>query len=291
MILIHSTLAFFALAMTILSMWVKRSPWIWGSFLVLAFALGYMAKLVAPIALVPVGGLLIVQTLLRGDIRGLPRFVLFVIAVALSLGLMVRFFPGFTGWPILKDAMISEGAFPFSLYLNFSKPFMGIAVLAVGFPLISNPHEFGRVIKRALPLMIGGILIMIILALFSGLIKFDPKLPKIFWFFLVQNLIFVCIIEEAFWRGFVQRECFRAFGEKGFAANVGCIVVTAFFFAALHWFWVSSIPFLALVFVAGIIYGAVYQYTKAIEASIVTHWLFNVTHFALFTYPALQTAM
>jgi hypothetical protein len=139
--------------------------------------------------------------------------------------------------------------------------------------------------------MIGGILILLTFALFYGVVKFDPKLPRIFWFFLVQNLIFVCVIEEAFWRGFVQRECFRAFGKKGLAANVGCILVTALFFAVLNWFSVSSMPFLALVFIAGIIYGAVYQYTKAIEASIVTHWLFNVTHFALFTYPALQTAM
>ena len=63
MTLIHSTLAFFSLAMAILSMWVKRSPWIWGPFLLLAFALGYIAELITLIALSPIGGLLIIHIL------------------------------------------------------------------------------------------------------------------------------------------------------------------------------------------------------------------------------------
>jgi len=291
MTLIHSTLAFFALAMTILSMWVKRSTWIWGSFLILAFALGYMAKLVTPIALAPIGGLLILHTLLKGDIRGLARFILVLLAIAISLGLIVRFFPGFTGWPILEKVKISKGAPPFSLYLNFSKPFIGIFVLAVGFPLVKNLRELGQVMRIAIPMALCGIVIMIFLALTSGLIRFDPKFPKIFWFFLVENLIFVSIIGEAFWRGFVQKEIFRAFGEKGFLANISCVIITSIFFAAMHWFWIESIPFLTLVFVAGVIYGSIYQYTKSLEASIVTHWLFNITHFSLFTYPVLSSAL
>ena len=126
---------------------------------------------------------------------------------------------------------------------------------------------------------------MVMLALYSGLIKWDPKLPQIFWFFAIENLIFVSIIEEAFWRGFIQREFFRWFGEKGYLANVGCVLVTAFIFAALHYIWVPNIPFLTLVFVAGIIYGSIFQFTRALEASILCHWLFNITHFLLFTYP------
>ncbi|NGX47119.1 MAG: hypothetical protein K1000chlam3_00488, partial [Chlamydiae bacterium] len=56
-------------------------------------------------------------------------------------------------------------------------------------------------------------------------------------------------------------------------------------FAALHYIWVPNIPFLTLVFVAGIIYGSIFQFTRALEASILCHWLFNITHFLLFTYP------
>lgn len=278
----HASLAFFALTMTIISPWVKRSPWVWGPFLIIAFALAYLAKIIEPIALAPIGGLLILHTFLKGDIKGLARFLLVILTIGISLGLAIHYFPGFNNPQILKGVKISKDAIPYSLYLNFDKPFIGIFILALGFPLVSDTKEFGRILKIATPLTLAGIIIMILLGLFSGLLQWDPKLPKIFWFFAIENLIFVCIIEEAFWRGFIQRELFRWFGEKGLLANSGAILLTALFFAALHYFWVSSIPFLALVFVAGIIYGSIFQITKSLEASIFCHWTFNITHFLLF---------
>lgn len=287
----HASLAFFALAMTIVTPWVKRSPWVWGPFLIIAFALAYLAKIITPIALAPVGGLLILHTLLKGDIKGLARFLLVALTIAISLGLAMHYFPGFHNIPILKNVHFGKNAAPFTLFLNFDKPFIGIFVLALGFPLLRNTQEFGQVMKMAIPLTIAGIIVMILLGLFSGLIQWDPKLPKIFWFFAIENLILVSIIEEAFWRGFVQKELFRWFGERGFLANSACVVFTAFSFAALHYFWIRSIPFLMLVFVAGIIYGSIFQLTKSLEASIFCHWTFNICHFLLFTYPVLASVI
>jgi len=288
--LIHSTLAFFALAMSITSLWAKRSSWIWGSFLVLAFALAYLAKIISPIALVPIGTLLVLHTLLKGDIRGLARFVLVVITFVISLGLLVHKFPGFDNIPILQKVQISPGAYPFNLWLNFDKPFVGLFVLALGFPLVATLRDFSKLMRSAIPLALGGIAIMIVLALYFGQVRFDPKLPKIFWFFAIENLIFVSIIEEAFWRGFVQKEFFRWFGEKGIVASTASVLITALLFTALHYFWVPSLPFLLLVFVASVIYGSIYQFTRALEASILCHWLFNITHFLLFTYPGLSSS-
>ncbi|MBS0629645.1 MAG: CPBP family intramembrane metalloprotease [Verrucomicrobia bacterium] len=286
-----SALAFFALAMTIISAWVKRSAWIWGGFLIFAFALGYFAKLIEPIAMAPIGGLLILHSLLKGDIKGLARFILVLLTIAVSLGLTLHKLPGFNNWLIVEKAQLTENATPFSLYLNFDKPFIGIFVLVLGFPLLQNLQEFRKMLKVAIPLILCGIAIMIVTSLYSGLIAWAPKFPKISWFFALENLIFVSIIEEAFWRGFVQKECFRLFGDKGFLAGAGAIFLTAALFAALHYFWVASIPFLGLVFIAGIIYGTIYQYTRSLEASILCHWAFNLTHFICFTYPVLQTAL
>jgi hypothetical protein len=56
----------------------------------------------------------------------------------------------------------------------------------------------------------------------------------------------------------------------------------------LHLIWVGSVPFLCLIFVASLIFGTLYQVTQCIESSIIGHYLLNVTHFLLFTYPALQ---
>ncbi len=283
----HVTLAFFALIMALVSFWVKRSPWIWGSFLILAYTLAFFGKLVTPIALVPIVTLFALHVLMKSEIRGIMRLVVFLITAAISIGLLIHLFPGFTPWKIIDKEQLSANAYPFSLSLGFDKPIVGILVLALGLPLITTINDLERILKTALPLIILGIALMITLSLFSGLIKWDPKLPKLFWFFAIENLILVSVIEEAFWRGFVQRECFRWLGGKGFLANTGCVVLTSIFFAALHYFWVPSIPFLGLIFVASIIYGSIYQYTRSIEASIATHWLFNITHILLFTYPAL----
>jgi len=286
--IIHATLAYFALTMTILSLWVKRSPWIWGSFLIFAFVLGYFAKIITPIALAPIGALLFLHALIKGEIKGLARFILVASASAASFGLWFHLFPGFHNFQILDNVQISPGAYPISLYLDFDKPFIGIFVLALGFPLISNLREFGKVLKTAIPLTLGGILIILLLATYSGLMRWDPKFSSLFWVFIVENLIFVVIGEEAFLRGFIQNEFFRWFGGKGVNANIFSVLITAFLFAALHYNWVTNLPFLGLVFVTGIVYGSIYQFTKALEASILCHWLFNLIHFSLFTYPVLK---
>ena len=286
-----AVLSFFALAMTIITAWVKRSPWIWGGFLIFAFALGYLAKLFDPIALAPIGGLFLLHSLLKGDIKGLARLILALLAAVISIGLLIHKLPGFHNWLVVNKQHLTSNAAPFTLYLNFDKPFIGIFILVLGFPLLKDPSEFGRMLKLAIPLIIGGVAIMIIAALFSGLIQWAPKFPKIAWFFALENLIFVCIIEEAFWRGFIQNEFFRFFGGKGALGSMGAVFLTAFIFAGLHYFWIASLPFLGLVFLAGLIYGTIYQVTKSLEASILCHWVFNMTHFFFFTYPVLQSAL
>jgi hypothetical protein len=287
----HVTLAYFALIMTFVSLWVKRSPWIWGGFLLISFVLAYFAGIVAPIALAPIGGLLVVQALIKSDIKGFMRLLLVLVAIALSVGLMFHYFPGFKSWIVAKNLRLSPGAIPYTFALNFDKPFIGLFVLAWSFPLIENAKGFEKMFKATLPLTLVGVVILACLAFFSGLVKWDPKWPAIIWLFLPINLFFVCIPEEAFMRGFIQRELFGWFGGKGMLANSGSVLVTAFAFATAHYFWISSLPFLGLVFVAGIIYGAIYQYTKSIEAAILCHWVFNITHILLFTYPALKSGM
>ena len=281
----HASLAYFALLMTTISLWVKRSSWIWGSFLIFAFILGYFAQLIQPIALAPIAGLLIAHALLKGELRGLARFVLVLIAAAVSVGLWLHLFPGFQNWRIVKNVQVSPGAHPVSIFLNFDKPFVGLFILALGFPLVKNLREFGKVMKTAIPLTLAGVAILAAIALYTGLVKWDPKFPSIFWIFLVQNLFFTTIPEEAFLRGFIQNEFFRGFGRRGALANVTAVLFTALLFAALHYQWVVSLP---LIFAAGIIYGTIYQYTRSLEASIVCHFVFNVTHLLLFTYPALK---
>lgn len=291
MFLVQSALAFFALAMGIISAWVKRSPWIWGSFLIIACILAYFSKIIAPIALAPIGAIFVVHAFLKGDVKGVARFILVLLAIGVSLGLLTHKFPGFRNWNLVDKVQISPKGAPFSLWLNFDKPFIGIFVLVLGFPLVRNIEELRKALRIGIPLTVAGLIVMVVFALGSGWIKWDPKLPPLYWFFIIENLVFVSIIEEAFWRGFIQKELFRGFGQKGVFAHFACVFVTAFLFTVLHYFWIPNYSFLGLVFIAGLIYGSIFQITKALEASIFCHWAFNLTHFFLFTYPLLQNKM
>jgi membrane protease YdiL (CAAX protease family) len=280
-------LAFFALIMGIVSFWVKRSPWVWGGFFLLFVALGLLSKLLDPVALLPILALFALHGLLSQMPPGFFRFFVVLATISISIGLWVHLFPGFHSLPLSEPTALSPGAQPYGLFLHPDKPLIGFFVLAWGLPLIGSLSSFRYMLKFVLPLSIAGALLLALIALYTGMIAWAPKLPTLFWLFIPLNLLLVAIPEEAFMRGFVQNECLRLFGDKGIASQILAILLTSLLFAALHYGWSKNIPFLFLVFIAGVIYGSIYQFTRAIEASIICHYIFNLIHFSLFTYPVL----
>ena len=258
-----------------------------GLFLIIAILLAFDTGIITAMALIPIGILFVCQEFLTRDIYKPLRFILFGIVVIVSLALAFHFLPGFNNWNLVSGLQLSPDALPYSLYFNFDKPFIGIFVLALSLPLINSKKQLFKMLTFTLPATALGIIVMTLISLKIGMIAWDPKLPVIFFPWLIGNLLFVSIPEEAFFRGFIQRELYLWFG-KTTGAAVGSVVITSFFFVLLHLIWVGSFPFLCLVFIASLIYGTLYQVTQAIESSMICHFLFNVTHFLLFTYPALQ---
>lgn len=281
-----ASLCFFAYAMSFLCLWIRQT-WLWSIFFLIAYALALDAKIVQWVSLIPVVILFLCHYFLKGELQRGPRFLFFGVAIMLSLALAFHLMPGFNNWQLASNLHLSPRAYPYSLWLNFDKPLIGIFVLALSLPLINSREHLLRVLKVSIPLSILGILIMIGISLHIGLVQWDPKIPVISLLWLIDNLIFVSIPEEAFFRGFIQRELYHWFGKNGRAA-LASIFVTSIFFSLLHLIWVTDFSFICLVFTASLIYGVIYQWTKAIEASILCHFGLNVTHFFLFTYPALQ---
>lgn len=284
----HAALSFFALIMGIISLWVYRSPWIYGSFFLISYFLGSLAKIVEPIALIPLAALLIIHTFLKADVKGTARALLVVAATLLSLALWLHLVPGFHKWKISQQFAYTEGSIPFTFSLNWDKPFTGIFILGWSFPLLRTKEEIKKLCRSALPFAIVSVIVLILLAVSLNLVRWDPKLPTYFWLFSIANLFLTVIPEEALIRGFVQSEFFRWFGGKGSLANSGSVLITSVLFALLHIRMIQSPAYIFLVFVAGIFYGSIYQYTKSIESSIFCHYLLNMVHVLLFSYPALS---
>lgn len=281
-----ATLSFFALLMTVVSFWAHRSWWLWGSFLIITCTLAYQAHFIQPLGFFFLALLMGLHAFFKKGAKGILRSVVILAITLLSLGLWAHYIPGFCNWKIAENLCLSPGAVPYNLWLNFDKPFTGIFVLAFGLPLIQSNLELKKVAKIALPITCIGIGLILYLALSLQIIRFDPKLPTLFFLWLFNNLILVSAVEEIFLRGFLQRELSLRLG-SGPLPSACAILAIALLFALLHLPSTSNFPFLALVFAAGIVYGSVYQITKSIESSIFCHFCLNLIHFLFFTYPAL----
>jgi len=257
----------FSIAMSFASLWIRKTAWLWGSFLIIAIITAFKAHVISYLALFPLAALFICQYALMYNVNKTVRFLLFCTATLISLALLFHFLPGF---------------YPIKPYAPFDTPFIGIFVLALSIPLISSRVALRKMLRISLPILIVALILLNGIALKMGVIHFDLKLPLNTPAWLGANLFLITIPEEAFFRGFIQREAYIWFGKTPLAA-CGAIFIGSIFFVLVHLAWVGSFPFLCLIFIASLLYGSLYQWTGTIESSIFCHFLFNVTHFLLFT--------
>ncbi len=268
-------LSFYTLMMAFLSMWICRSAWLWGAFLSISYILAFHNGVVQPFSIIPIGlALVIFLVFKKEELQPHTRLVLGVVAVIVAAGLEFHKFPGFQNWHVSG-----------SLWINYDKPFMGFFVMAFLLPLLREPVEWYRVAIKAIPLTMLAVFILALLAIPSGTIDWHVKIPSHFLLRIASNLFLVAIPEEAFFRGFVQQELFKTFG-PGPKGQITAVLGASLLFTLFHLGWTASSAMLGFVFLAGVMYGAIYQYTKAIEASIFCHFCVNLTHMLLFTYHA-----
>jgi membrane protease YdiL (CAAX protease family) len=260
--------------MAFLSLWVHRSAILWGAFLVISYILAFHTGVVQPFSIIPIGLLFVIFLVFRQPLQPTTRFILAVVAILISACLKFHWTPGFNNWHVSGN-----------LWVNYDTPFMGLFVLAFLLPLIRSPAEWYNVALKAIPLTMVAVFVLALLALPSGTIDWHVKIPSHFFVRLASNLFLVSIPEEAFFRGFVQQEIFKGLG-PGPKGHIGAVVGASLLFTLFHLGWTASAAMLGFVFLAGIMYGAIYQYTKSIEASIFCHFCVNLMHMVFFTYHA-----
>ncbi|MBS0615613.1 MAG: CPBP family intramembrane metalloprotease [Verrucomicrobia bacterium] len=268
-------LTYLAFGMAFLSLWIHKSAWLWGSFLVIALSLALQTKTIDPFALIPIVTLLLIQFWFKKGVAGLQRWVAFGIAAFISTALIFHWIPGFHNWKITNH-----------FWINFDAPFAGFFVLALNLPLLRSRAQWSEMALKTIPLVVLGIGLMIGLAMLAGPVSWQPKWPSHLFLRLASNLILVSAAEEGFFRGFVQEELFNRFG-KGAKGHIGAVVLTSIFFTLCHVKWTASFSLLGFVFLAGLLYGSIYQYTKMIESSILCHFTLNFVHMLFFTYHAM----
>ncbi|MFK7973534.1 MAG: lysostaphin resistance A-like protein [Rickettsiaceae bacterium] len=228
-------------------------------------------------------------TLSLGNNKIRTNLLLIVCKLLVMLGalfIVAHLVPGINNYLLFQDIQISKDAVPYSLYLNYDSFFAGLVILYFNFQIKSHSnYEIKRSIKIGVIFGITSVVILIIVSLILGFIRWDFKLTYIALIFVFQNLIFTCFYEEVIWRGFIQKNLVQ------YTNALTGIILTALLFAVAH-IQFAGINFAILAFIAAILYGSCYYFSKnKIESSIVCHYLVNITHFIFFTYPILETAL
>jgi membrane protease YdiL (CAAX protease family) len=247
-----------------------------GAVLLLAAA-GLWTQALQPVALAPLLGLFALawassQRAGRSQAWALAGCVL--LALTLGLGL----WPGFAVQPLGELAPLKPGSAPLRLQFGLGKAFVAVALLQ-GLAMTAR-RPLLRDVLRAWPVVVVTALGVPLLAWALGYQRLAWGLPA--WpvsaAWMAINLLLVCTVEEAFFRGVVQRQLAQRWPVPA------AIAVTALLFGLAH---MAGGPLLmALAMLAGIGYGWAYERAgQRIEAAITAHFAVNLVHFACLTYP------
>ena len=207
------------------------------------------------------------------------------VILLLALGLTVHRMPGFDNPRVIFALRFTPDALPYTLYLNFDKTAAGLLILGWCHARIATGKDWRAMARVTVPWAAGMILVIMVLSLVAGYVRFEPKFPAETWLWLGVNLGFTCFAEETLFRGFIQAQLQRMWknlpGGQWFA-----LILAAVIFGLAH--ATGGAAYVVLAMIAGLGYGWIYQSTRRIEASILAHFSLNVVHFFFFTYPALQ---
>ncbi len=206
--------------------------------------------------------------------------------IIISILLLVHKFPLISSLnqKVLDSIKFAEDSYPFTMYLNFDKALLGLIVfLCFGFT-IHKKITYQKVIKITFfnTLLCSSVIFSI--ALLIDAIRWDPKFPSESFIFLLNNLFIVCVAEEAFFRRYIQGHLQEVF--KFRFGPLLALLLASVVFGLAH--YKGGFQMVAFASLAGLFYGVSFLKTGRLEASVLTHFGFNIIHFFFFSYPFLD---
>lgn len=261
----------------------RRTLPAWAALLVAATAAGLAQGFVqwqGAAALAAMAGVgLAAQRTTRPALRG----GLTLVALWLALAFALHAVPGFRNPAVVQGAVLGEGAAPYTLWLNFDKAAAGLLLLACFVPRAATGADWSHVFRTAALVLPPTLLLVFGTAAGLGIVAWDPKLPAFVVTFLVANLLFTCVAEEAFFRGVIQARL-AGWSEARWWVRV-VVGVSAVLFGLAH--AAGGPPLVLLATLAGLGYALAFAHGRQVEASILAHFGFNVVHLLCVTYPGL----
>ncbi len=194
-----------------------------------------------------------------------------------SVALFWHLIPGFSNAKVLDGVISGPLSTPFTMYLNLDKPFIFFALL-LAYPLLLGAKT--TLNKKAILLTAILLFCLPLIAWGFGALQPEITIPNWWWLFLLNNLLFTSVVEEAFFRGFIQQSISSRFG------RITGLLVASLLFGFSH----INGGLLLIVFatLAGLGYGLIYHFSSRLWVAVLFHVLFNFVHLVFFTYPIMK---
>jgi membrane protease YdiL (CAAX protease family) len=210
--------------------------------------------------------------------------------VGMAFAFANHLIPGFHNLRVITDVQISALSSPFTMYLNFDKTIAAAILALAGSVVLKQASSFGKKsLAQTLKISIVCVALLIPLAVLSGYVTLDPKLPEIFSLWTFNNLLFVCFAEEVIFRGIIQKHLMQMAQRYQISPFVPILVTSILFGTLLLGHLHGGIVYIAFAAISGLFYGYAYHITGRLEAAILVHFVVNLTHFLLFSYPMAAT--
>lgn len=204
----------------------------------------------------------------------------------LSAGLIIHKLPGYEGLLIAENVALKAGSLPASFYLNVDKALFSWSALCF-VPLFKRSFALNTQVRWWIPALLVpcGISAVVMIAVSTGIVTWQIAIPAWFPLLALSNLINTCVAEELLFRGllfkFVTNKLPATLSST--TRNLLVLTITSAVFGLAH--FAGGTSYMIVATVAGLLYGAVYLLTGRIVFAVLTHWLLNITHMLVLTYP------
>lgn len=201
--------AFGALALAVISLWLPVPPlrgqrdWAWCAGLLLACAAGKATGVLDASGLAATFLYLALAFGARASERAWIRMPLLVLTGLCAFGFALHRFPGFHNPVLAESVVVSPGAAPFTLHANFDTAVAGIVLMGVFCAPIRERGAWLPMLRRTVPVLAATLAVVLGTGWLSGYVRPDIKWMPLAPWFLAINLLFTCVTEEAFFRGFI----------------------------------------------------------------------------------------
>ncbi|WP_170309655.1 CPBP family intramembrane glutamic endopeptidase [Litorilituus lipolyticus] len=208
-----------------------------------------------------------------------------IIVIISCVALAAHVVPGFNNLLVIDGLEKNINSVPFSMYLNFDKPMILFTLLLLSPTILlhEKPVYLLRINTsyRLLAFIMLSFIVIFSLGIALSLISFTPQMPNWWAWFAINNLLLTCVVEEVFFRGFIQRKLSQFF------KPIICLIIASCLFGMAH--FSGGFSYVIVATVAGFLYGFVYLNTGKLWHVILIHFGLNMTHLYLFTYPLLKS--